>query len=54
VSNNGFVDKNLAQWIATVNPENVSKVIDANGEPLEVYHRTDADSGVFAALGGND
>ncbi len=48
------VARKLPSGNAIVNPENVSKIIDANGDPLEVYHRTDADSGVFAALGGND
>lgn len=33
-----FTDLKLAHFFANVNPENVSKVVDENGEPLVVYH----------------
>lgn len=32
---------NIAKLLADSNPENVSKVVDENGEPLVVYHGTD-------------
>ena len=37
----------LAQWWGSVNPENVSKVVDANGEPFPVYHGTSSDFDTF-------
>ncbi len=37
----------LARRALAVNPESVSKVIDANGEPLVLFHGTDAEFDVF-------
>ena len=42
-----FVDIKLAQWLVSVNPADVSKVVDENGKPQVVYHATDADFNVF-------
>ena len=50
-----FVDSKLRDFFAKVNPEDVSKVIDANGEPLVVYHATNEDFSEFSRemLGGS-
>jgi hypothetical protein len=34
--------RKVLQLVYTVNPENVSKVVDENGEPLVVYHDTNS------------
>ncbi|WP_373506709.1 hypothetical protein [Thiocapsa sp.] len=39
--------ESMAQDVQTFNQDRVSKVVDANGEPLVVYHGTRAD---FTAL----
>jgi diguanylate cyclase (GGDEF)-like protein len=39
--------KKLRAWLAKVNRDSASKVVDANGEPLVVYHETSADFSVF-------
>lgn len=47
------LDKKLAQWIESGNPESVSKVIDQDtGEPMVVYHGTGADVSEFR-IGGH-
>jgi hypothetical protein len=43
------VSSKLAQMIAAVNGNGVSKVVDENGEPLVVYHGTKADFTEFSA-----
>lgn len=40
--------RSILQSIYKVNPETVSKVVDANGEPLVVYHGTNADFDTFS------
>ncbi len=40
-------EDNVLQRIFAVNPESVSKVVDANGEPLVVYHGTSSDFDTF-------
>lgn len=40
-------DDRLAQWFDSVNPAEVSKIIDENGEPLVVYHGTNAEFWTF-------
>ncbi|MCX7008791.1 MAG: strawberry notch family protein, partial [Kiritimatiellaeota bacterium] len=42
----GF-DRKLADWLRSVNPAEVSKVVDAEGKPLVMYHGTGADFDVF-------
>ena len=44
-----FVDNKLAYFLSGVNAENekCSKVVDENGEPMVVWHATDADFSVF-------
>lgn len=37
-SSPSFIDRKLADFLNSVKPENVSKVVDENGEPLVVYH----------------
>lgn len=39
-SESSVLDKKLAGFFSGVNEENVSKVVDENGEPLVVYHGT--------------
>lgn len=39
-SSPSFIDRKLADFLNSVKPENVSKVVDENGEPLAVYHGT--------------
>jgi len=41
------VDSFVRRPFDRVNPDTVSKVVDANGEPLVVYHGTDGDFTVF-------
>ena len=43
-SSPSFIDRKLADFLNSVKPENVSKVVDENGEPLVVYHGTRAKS----------
>ena len=33
-----FVDDKLSNFLTSVNPQNVSKIIDENGEPMVVFH----------------
>lgn len=33
-----FVDDKLSNFLTSVNPQNVSKIVDENGEPLVVFH----------------
>ncbi len=40
-SSPSFIDRKLADFLNSVKPENVSKVVDENGEPLVVYHGTE-------------
>ncbi|MEI7911869.1 MAG: hypothetical protein WCK77_19740 [Verrucomicrobiota bacterium] len=40
-------EPNILQRIFAVNPESVSKVVDANGEPLPVWHGTNAEFDTF-------
>ena len=40
-------DHKLHAWWHSVNPESVSKAVDANGEPLVVYHGTSSDFDTF-------
>ncbi|MDR0689005.1 MAG: hypothetical protein LBG08_01890, partial [Spirochaetaceae bacterium] len=42
-----FIDKKLQQFLDSVNPSEVSQVRDANGEPLAVFHGTNAEFDVF-------
>ncbi len=42
-----FVDTKLADFFASVKAEDVSKVVDENGEPLVVYHYTDEQFSAF-------
>ena len=42
-----FVDNKLSNWFGSVNPQNVSKIVDGNGEPKVVYHGTAMDISRF-------
>ena len=42
-----FIDDKLADFLNSVKPESVSKVVDENGEPLVVYHRSQDSFNVF-------
>ena len=42
-----FRDGKLADFLNSVKPESVSKVVDENGEPLVVYHRSQDSFNVF-------
>ncbi|MBQ8444890.1 MAG: hypothetical protein IJX22_00690, partial [Opitutales bacterium] len=42
-----FLPKNILANVYSVNEKDVSKVVDENGEPLVVYHGTDADFWMF-------
>ncbi len=42
-----FVNHSIALWVASVNNDDVSKVVDENGEPLVVHHGMDAEFDVF-------
>lgn len=46
--------RTLAKSLFKVKPENVSKVVDENGEPLVVAHSTDAEFTVFRDMQKND
>ena len=46
-SSPSFIDRKLADFLNSVKPENVSKVVDENGEPLVVYHRSPNEFNVF-------
>lgn len=39
-SSPSFIDRKLSDFLNSVKPENVSKVVDENGEPVAVYHGT--------------
>lgn len=39
-SSPSFIDRKLSDFLNSVKPENVSKVVDENGEPVTVYHGT--------------
>ena len=39
-SSSSFIDGKLADFLGSVKPESVSRVVDENGEPLVVYHGT--------------
>lgn len=41
-SSPSFIDRKLSDFLNSVKPENVSKVVDENGEPLAVYHGSTA------------
>lgn len=41
-SSPSFIDRKLADFLNSVKPENVSKVVDENGEPMVVYHGSTA------------
>ena len=41
-SSPSFIGRKLADFLNSVKPENVSKVVDENGEPLVVYHGSTA------------
>jgi hypothetical protein len=43
-----FTEEKLNSLLAKVNPESVSKVVSANGEPLVVYHETSKDFDFFS------
>ena len=50
-----FTDDKIAYFFNRVNPDFVSKIVDENGEPLPVYHGTNADFTTFdidGACGG--
>ena len=56
-SSPSFIDRKLADFLNSVKPENVSKVVDENGEPLVVYHGTESDFYEFKhgkAIGSGD
>lgn len=40
-SSPSFIDRKLADFLNSVKPENVSKVVDENGEPMVMYHGTE-------------
>ena len=56
-SSPSFIDRKFADFLNSVKPENVSKVVDENGEPLVVYHGTESDFYEFKhgkAIGSGD
>jgi hypothetical protein len=42
-----FHDSRLADFFNSVKPDSVSKIVDENGEPLVVYHRTNSEFSTF-------